>query len=86
MRSVGSAVASALIVSLLTAMTSDRTGLPTEGSYVLIFVLGAVAFAAVAVIGLFGGRDQRRVSAQEEREAAAVALAGEFSEVSGLSS
>jgi MFS family permease len=86
MRSVGSALASALIVSLLTAMTSDKTGLPTEGSYVLIFVLGAVAFAAVALIGLFGGRDQRQVSAQEEREAAAVALAGEFSEVSGLSS
>jgi MFS family permease len=86
MRSVGSAVASALIVSLLTAMTSDRTHLPTEGAYVLVFALGAVAFAVVVLIGLFGGRDTRRLTAQEEREESAVALAGEFNEVSGLSS
>jgi len=86
MRSVGSAVASALLVSLLTAMTSDRTHLPTEGAYVLIFGLGAAAFAVVALIGLFGARDHRRVSAEQARENAAVSLAGEFNEVSGLSS
>ncbi|GAA3611923.1 MFS transporter [Kineosporia mesophila] len=86
MRSVGSAVASALIVSLLTAMADDRTGLPSEGAYVVIFTMGAVAFAIVALIGLFGVRGHRPVPAQEEREEAAVSMAGEFSPVSGLSS
>ncbi|MCE0540713.1 MFS transporter [Kineosporia rhizophila] len=85
MRSVGSAVASALTVSLLTAMLDDTTGLPTEGAYVLIFVLGGAAFGIVAVIGLLGGRSRKPVSPEEEREEAAVSLAGEFSSVSGLS-
>ncbi|GAB3268046.1 MFS transporter [Kineosporia babensis] len=84
MRSVGSAVASALTVSLLTAMVSDVHGLPTEGAYVLIFALGGAAFGVVALIGLFGGRSSKPVSVQEEREEAAVGLSGEFSQVSGL--
>ncbi|GAB6902827.1 MFS transporter [Kineosporia succinea] len=86
MRSVGSALASALITSLLTGMVSDTTGLPSEGAYVVVFVLGAIAFAVVALIGLFGVRGHHAVAAQEEREEAAVSMAGEFSPVSGLSS
>lgn len=86
MRSVGSAISSALIASLLTALISDKTGLPGEGAYVLIFALGAAAFGIVVLIGLFGGRDRKKVPAEEEKEEAAVGLAGQFSEVSGLSS
>jgi len=83
-RSVGSAIASALTVSLLTSMISDGTGLPSEDAYLVIFGLGAAAFAAVAVIGLLG-RDTRPVSADEEAQEEAVSFAGEFSQVSGLS-
>lgn len=88
MRSVGSAVASALTVSLLTSMITDTTGLPSENAYLLIFALGAAAFAGVALIAVFGlvsHRPRRPVTAQEEAEEAAVGLAGEFSSVSGLS-
>ncbi len=82
-RSVGSAVASALTVTLLTGSLDAVTGLPRESAYDLILALGALAFAVNVVIALVGlptlrGRRADPNEAEEEAES----LAGEFSPVS----
>jgi MFS family permease len=86
-RSVGSAVASALTVALLTADLDKGTGLPAESAYVLILALGAVAFALVLLVGSIGLRISRstphRPDAHAEQEEAA-ALAGEFAPAPGI--
>lgn len=84
-RSTGSAVASAVFVSLLAASTT-ADGLPRESVFTLAFSLGAgvcVLAALLAVLGL--PRALPRGSATQQREDEAVALAGEWATVSGLS-
>jgi MFS family permease len=82
-RSVGSAVGSALAVTLLTGMVADGTGLPREAGYVTIMGLGAGAFALILLMTLLAPRSAPRPDPLEEAEEAQ-ALAGEFSTVSGL--
>ncbi|MFC8828938.1 MFS transporter [Streptomyces sp. NPDC057137] len=58
-RSTGSSVASAVVITLLTSGTlpdlpGESATLATESQYVTIFLLGAGAFACVAVIAMFG--------------------------------
>jgi MFS family permease len=84
-RSVGSAVASALIVAVLTGNISKATGLPSESAFELILILGAAAFALVIVLGLAGRWLVTGPHASpREPEVEAEDLAGEFSPVSGL--
>jgi MFS family permease len=85
-RSVGSAIASALTVALLTGSIDAVTGLPKETAYDLILGLGAAACAINLVISLIGmpARGKARRADAFEAEEAAEAFAGEFSPVSGL--
>jgi MFS family permease len=96
-RSVGSALASALIVTLLSSNLDAGTGLPKEAAYDLILGLGAAAFTINIVISLLGMAHRRQAehsasveAAQVERlllleqEERAEVFAGEFSPVSGL--
>ena len=84
-RSVGSAVGSALAVTLLTGSTDVATGLPREAAYLTIMVLGATAFGLIVLMTVFAApRTSPRPDPLEEEEEAQ-ALAGEFSPVSGLS-
>ncbi|GAA2563503.1 MFS transporter [Winogradskya consettensis] len=85
-RSVGSAISSALIVALLESNINPLTGFPKEATYRIIMILGAAAFAAIAVIGtigiITGNRDRRPDPKAAEEQAQA--YAGEFAEVSGV--
>jgi MFS family permease len=89
-RSVGSAVASALVVTLLSSNIDAVTQLPKEAAYDLILGLGAAAFAinvGISLLGLSSGRAQQRLDRNENNETLAAqersgALAAEFSPVS----
>jgi MFS family permease len=86
-RSVGSAVASALIVTLLSSNIDVVTRLPKETAYDLILGLGAAAFAANIVISLMGLSSGRKAVQRPDPlvdEEAAEAFAGEFAAVSGI--
>jgi MFS family permease len=85
-RSVGSAIASALTVVLLTSNVGPA-GFPKESAFTTIFVLGTVSFALVIGLAILGQRTvvRGRPDAQQEAEEEAVSLAGEFSPISGLS-
>ncbi|MEV4708740.1 MFS transporter [Actinoplanes sp. NPDC049316] len=63
-RSIGSSIASASVVVLLTSepASAGTTGAPAESRFVLAFVLAAVAFGLISMIGLTGlraGQDRR---------------------------
>jgi MFS family permease len=86
-RSVGSAVASALIVALLEGNVDLKTGFPKESAYDLILALGTAGFAIIVLICLYGISVGRKTTPQPdplEAEEEAEAFAGEFSPVSGL--
>jgi predicted MFS family arabinose efflux permease len=85
-RSVGSAIASALIVTVLDGSINATTGFPKETAYDLILGLGAASFLIILVISLLGMRSARspRPAGPEEAEMEAETFAGEFAEVSGL--
>ncbi len=77
-RSVGSSVGSAIVVTVL-ASKVGVLGLPTEGAFTLVFALGAVGFALVAVTVLFGlPRAGRPIDPVAQAEEIALAEAGEF--------
>jgi MFS family permease len=81
-RSVGSSVGSAIVVTVLASRTG-LLGLPSESGYTLVFVLGAVGFAVVALSVLLGLTPARRaLSAEQAREEQALAVAGEFASAS----
>lgn len=87
-RSVGSALASALIITVVTG-SADATGLPSSGSFTIVALLGAgsaLVTAAVAGWGIVGER--RRGGGRRPDELAdverATACAGEWSPVSGI--
>jgi MFS family permease len=85
-RSVGSAVASALVVTLLSSNVDVLTKLPKESAYDLILGLGAAAFAiniGISLLGLADRRKAERLDPLADEELAEV-FAGEFSPVSGL--
>jgi MFS family permease len=83
-RSVGSAVASAVVVTLL-ASNLTSTGVPRESVFTLAFALGTVVCLLAAGLATFGlPRDLRRPTAAEQDEEEATALAGEWGTVSGL--
>ncbi|MPQ98641.1 MFS transporter [Modestobacter sp. I12A-02628] len=88
-RSVGSALSSALTVTLIAGSVDPGTGLPRESAYTLVAALGAgscVVIAVAAVAGLVADRrrgGRRRPDELADVEAA-TAGAGEWSPVSGI--
>jgi MFS family permease len=85
-RSVGSAVASALVVTLLSSNVDVVTKLPKESAFDLILGLGAAAFAinfVISLMGLASTKTARRVDTHVEEEKAET-FAGEFAEVSAI--
>jgi predicted MFS family arabinose efflux permease len=83
-RSVGQAVGSTVAVTLIAASTDVATGFPRESAFTGVALMGAAATFAVGVVaaaGLAGDRSGRRA---EDREAEAIAGAGEWSPVSGI--
>jgi len=62
MRSVGSAIASALTVTLLTGNTNPATGIPLVDGFIWVMVLGALAYVAVIVLTFFGLPGRPRAS------------------------
>ncbi len=82
-RSVGSAVASALVVTLLSSNLDAVTTLPTETAYNLILGLGAAAFAINIVISLLGMSTRRTPKRPDpvEKEETAEVFAGEFARI-----
>ncbi|MEO6880910.1 MAG: MFS transporter, partial [Mycobacteriaceae bacterium] len=84
-RSAGSAVASAVFVTLL-ASNTGANGVPRESVFTLGFALGAVISVVALGLALLGlPRGLRALTVQEQREDDAVSRAGEWATVSGLS-
>jgi len=86
-RAVGSAIASAVVVTLLASELLPGGGLPTEGVFTTIFGIGTglcVLAAVLVVVGL--PRNLRRPTDAEQKVEDATALAGEWAAVSGLAS
>jgi predicted MFS family arabinose efflux permease len=82
-RSVGQAIGSTVAVTLIAGSFDVTTGFPHESAYTDVALMGALATAAVALvaaIALMTGR-RRRVPAEPDSEAGAVAGAGEWSPV-----
>lgn len=83
-RSVGSAVASAVVVTLLAGDVTDA-GLPRESVFTLAFAMGTVVCLVAAALATFGlPRHLRRPTPAERSEEEASALAAEWGTVSGL--
>lgn len=88
MRTVGGAIGSALVVTILTSdvithrTASGAVSLATEGAYRITFLLGAVFFAAAAILALLIGRDERVLTPEQIAEDEALGAAGEFGIVS----
>lgn len=76
-RSVGSSLASALVVTLL-ASNLLESGLPAVSGYVAAFTIGAVAMAAVVVLAAVGLPRLPRPTAEQAAQEQALALAGEW--------
>ena len=77
-RSVGSSLASALVVTLL-ASDVLPSGLPRESAYVAAFALGAAGCIIATVVVLVGLPTLRRPTPAEFAEEEALSLAGEWS-------
>lgn len=89
MRTVGGAIGSALVVTILAAHTHSyptpqgTVSLPTEQAYEIAFALGAGAFVIAALLAGFGLRGKHRaLTAVEEAETIALGAAGEFATAS----
>lgn len=86
MRTVGGAIGSALVVTILASQVATHrlpTGpvsLPTESAFVWTFGLGGAFFLLAALLALFGipRTSSSRLTPTEEREEEALSLAGEF--------
>ncbi len=84
-RAVGSAVASAVVVTLLASEVLPGAGLPTEGVFTTVFGIGTgvcVLAAALVLLGL--PRNLRHPTDDEQEVEDATALGGEWAAVSGL--
>ncbi|MFE3056559.1 MFS transporter [Nocardia sp. NPDC059239] len=90
MRTVGGAIGSALVVTILTSDTLRHAlpngavvALPAEGAYRIAFFTGAAFFAVAALLAGFGlGPSSRRLTRHEVDEDIALARAGEFATAS----
>lgn len=89
MRTVGGAVGSAVIITVLAAEVAVHSvhgvpvALPTENAYRVAFLLGAGAFALAAALAAFAiPRGGHPMSAHQREEEIAVGAAGEFSTAS----
>ncbi|WP_433666197.1 MFS transporter [Nocardia sp. CA-136227] len=90
MRTVGGAIGSALVVTILTSDTLGHAlpngaviALPAEEAYRIAFLTGAAFFAVAALLAGFGlGHTGRRLTPHEVEEDAALASAGEFATAS----
>lgn len=80
-RSVGSSLASALVVTLL-ASDVLPSGVPAPSAYVAAFWIGAAAMVAVVVLALVGLPRLGRPSGPEAEAERATAFAGEWATVS----
>ncbi|WP_335972286.1 MFS transporter [Streptomyces sp. CA2R106] len=88
MRTVGGAIGSALVVTILASqvathrLPSGPVTLPTESAFVLTFGLGGLFFLVAALMALFGvpraAAGGGTLTAAEIREDEALGLAGEF--------
>jgi predicted MFS family arabinose efflux permease len=86
-RAVGSAIASAVVVTLLTSEVLPGIGVPTQGVYTAIFGIGTGLCVLTAVLVTLGlPRNLRRPTEAEQQAENATALAGEWAAVSGLAS
>lgn len=72
MRSLGSAIASALTVTLLTGNVDRSTGVPLIDGFIWVMVLGALAYVVVLIVTYFGlpGRPRASRSLVGELQAA----------------
>ncbi|SDG00077.1 MFS transporter [Klenkia brasiliensis] len=82
-RSVGSALASALIITVV-AGSADATGLPSNGSFTVVAVLGGGSALVTGLVALWGRRSSRRRPDELADVERATACAGEWSPVSGI--
>ncbi|CAB4936847.1 MAG: MFS transporter [Actinobacteria bacterium] len=86
-RSVGSALASALIITVV-AGSADATGLPSSGSFTVVAILGGGSALVTAAAALWGRAGERRAGGRRPDELEdverATACAGEWSPVSGI--
>jgi len=89
MRTVGGAIGSAVIVTILASDVVDHAtpagtvSLPAESGYVVAFVLAAVAFALAGLLAAYGiGGGGRRLTRTEVEEDEALGAAGTFASVS----
>lgn len=89
MRTVGGAIGSALVVTILAGNAHTYTtpagalSLPTEHAFELAFALGAAAFVVAAALAAFGLRGHHRaLTPVEEAETVALGAAGEFATAS----
>ncbi len=86
-RSVGSALASALIITVV-AGSADATGLPSSGSFTVVAILGGGSALITAAAALWGRAGERRAGGRRpddlEDVERATACAGEWSPVSGI--
>ena len=86
MRTVGGAIGSAVIITVLAAEVAihfvggTAVSLPTENAYRVAFLLGAGAFALAALLALFGipRRSRHHLTAHQREEEIALGAAGEF--------
>ncbi|WP_369638943.1 MFS transporter [Nocardia sp. JMUB6875] len=90
MRTVGGAIGSALVVTILTSDTLAHqlpngaiVSLPAESAYRIAFLTGAAFFAVAALLAAFGLRSSgRHLTQHEVEEDIALASAGEFATIS----
>ena len=86
MRTVGGAIGSAVIITVLAAEVAihvvggTAVSLPTENAYRAAFLLGAGAFALAALLAAFGipRRSPHHLTAHQREEEIALGAAGEF--------
>ena len=85
-RSVGSSLASAVIITVV-AGSADATGLPSAGSFTVVGVLGGISALVTGAVALWGRTGERRRGRRPDELAdveRACAGAGEWSPVSGI--
>lgn len=91
MRTVGGAVGSALIITILAAQVATHAlpggaavSLPTENAYRIVFILGAVAFGLAALLAAFAipRHGTHPLTEHQQAEEVALGAAGEFSTAS----
>jgi MFS family permease len=85
-RSFGSALASALTVTLIAGAIDPSTGLPRASAFVLVGVIGAASCLVIAAAAVLGSLADRRRGGEERLAGTAepTACAGQWSPVSGI--